>query len=303
MDVLLSWERLLWSCRGLLQPRERYMLTDVRLVRIAGRNSDEIALEDIGDVQRRVIWIDRVFRTSTLIVHSKRGRRPPLVLRHVRKGAQLAALLEFVSGEPRKTWSPESVQAMLAWEPRIDRQYGEAVVGLAAVTVAVFAVAISLHGTTSTVSFSADDAIYPSGVKRDPADINRFMETVVLPWARQALGPLKGGPDGVTCETCHGARPAERGWQMPAVAALPQSDVLLRGWEQYSSRMDAQMRNAIYGYIAEADNQAKAAYMREIVMPGMARLLRRPSYDFTRSYEYNRTQSAFGCYHCHRVAS
>ena len=65
--------------------------------------------------------------------------------------------------------------------------------------------------------------------------------------------------------------------------------------------MDAQMRNAIYGYVAESDNQAKAAYMRENVMPGMARLLRRPAYDFTRPYEYNRTQHALGCYHCHRV--
>jgi hypothetical protein len=65
--------------------------------------------------------------------------------------------------------------------------------------------------------------------------------------------------------------------------------------------MDAQMRNAIYGYLAESDNQAKAAYMREIVVPGMARLLHRPAYDFTRSYEYNRSQHALGCYHCHQV--
>jgi hypothetical protein len=41
--------------------------------------------------------------------------------------------------------------------------------------------------------------------------------------------------------------------------------------------------------------------MRQVVMPGMARLLHRPPYDFTRSYEYNRTRAAFGCYHCHRV--
>ena len=41
--------------------------------------------------------------------------------------------------------------------------------------------------------------------------------------------------------------------------------------------MDAQMRNAIYGYFAESDKQAKAAYMREVVMPGMARLLHRPA--------------------------
>jgi len=88
---------------------------------------------------------------------------------------------------------------------------------------------------------------------------------------------------------------------MPAIAALPEPEVRDRGWERYSTAMDAQMRNAIYGYIAESDKQARAAYMREFVMPGMARLLERPAYDFTKTYEFNRSRHAFGCYHCHRV--
>ena len=88
---------------------------------------------------------------------------------------------------------------------------------------------------------------------------------------------------------------------MPAVSALPLPDVRDRGWETYTTAMDAQMRNAIYGYLAESENQAKAAYMREVVMPGMARILHRPAYDFTQSYEFNRSQGALGCYHCHRV--
>ena len=41
--------------------------------------------------------------------------------------------------------------------------------------------------------------------------------------------------------------------------------------------------------------------MREVVMPGMARLLGRAAYDFTRPYEFNRSHFAFGCYHCHQV--
>jgi hypothetical protein len=85
-------------------------------------------------------------------------------------------------------------------------------------------------------------------------------------------------------------------------AALPLPVVRERGWETYHGGMDAQMRNAIYGYVAESDNQAKAAYMREIVVPGIARLLHRPAYDFTRSYDYNRSRRALGCYHCHRVS-
>lgn len=122
-----------------------------------------------------------------------------------------------------------------------------------------------------------------------------------MPWARAVLGPLKGGSSRVTCETCRGRDPEARQWEMPAVAALPQPDVKNEGWERYSEGMDAQMRNAIYGYLAESEKQHRAGYMREIVMPGMARLLHRPAYDFTRTYAYNRSRLAFGCYHCHRV--
>ena len=88
---------------------------------------------------------------------------------------------------------------------------------------------------------------------------------------------------------------------MPAVAALPETEVRESGWEHYGGRMDAQMRNAIYGYQAESQKQAHAGYIREVVMPGMTQLLHRPAYDFTKPYEYDRSRLAFGCYHCHRV--
>jgi hypothetical protein len=165
----------------------------------------------------------------------------------------------------------------------------------------VFSVAIGVHGKPAGVVYPEDDAIYPGGKKRDRESIARFMETTVLPWAKQALAPIVGGSDLVTCGTCHGIEPDTKAWSMPAVGVLPQPAVADRGWERYGNHMDAQMRNAIYGYLAESDNQSKAAYMREVVMPGMARLLGRPAYDFTRTYEYNRTHFAFGCYHCHRV--
>ena len=212
MEVPLPWERLLWSGRPALHPvwayvrGVRYFVTDFRLVRVDRGGSDELALHDIGEINRIQSRLDRLAGTSTIEV-----------------------------------------------QPR-DR-----------------------------------DAIV------------RFMNTDVMPWARATLGPLKGGPDRVTCATCHGRDAESRDWRMPAVAALPQPDVRDGGWEIYSSGMDAQMRNAIYGYLAESDKQAKAAYMRETVMPGMSRLLHRPAYDFTRSYAYNRSRLAFGCYHCHRV--
>lgn len=303
MDLPLPWERLLWSQRAPLSPWERYALTDFRVMRVAGRHSDEIALEDIAEVRQTRSWIDRRLGTATLTVLARDDRRPPLVLPHVPRGVQLAALLSLAAAEPQLSWDAGSIAAVLSWEPRVRiAGYREAVFSVVALASVVLLIGISLRGNTPSVSYPIDDAIYPGGVKRDRASIERFMTSDVLPWAQQVLAPLKGGAAFVTCETCHGprARAADL-WRMPGVARLPQPDVAMRGWEVYGGGMDAQMRNAIYGYIAESDNQSRAAYMREVVMPGMARLLHRPAYDFTRSYEYNRTHFAFGCYHCHQV--
>jgi hypothetical protein len=307
VTVPLPWERLLWSRRPPLRPWERHALTDFRLVRVAGGHSDEIALADIADVQQRQSWVDRRLHTSTIIVHARGGRRPPLVLPHVSRGAQLAALLILVSADTQASWDRATVRAALAWDPRPRvAGYREAVLSVVSLVAIVVVVALGLQGlqgNTAAILYPADDAIAPGGVKRDREAIVRFMEAEVMPWARSVLGPLKGGPDAVSCDTCHGSDPGRlREWRMPAVMTLPKPDVTASGWERYGGRMDAQMRNAIYGYVAESDNQTRAAYMREVVMPGMARLLRRPVYDFTRSYEYNRSHFAFGCYHCHRVS-
>jgi hypothetical protein len=303
--VLLPWERLLWSRRPwhararLLG--ERYCLTDFRVLRLTRDAVSEIALDDISDIQRTESRVERLVGTSTIAVYA-RNRGEPLLLRSVRRGPQLAAMLELLAGDPQAPRDAAGVQAALAWEPRqASFNLRSALGGVAAVLAAIFAVAIGLHGKTVTATFADDDAIAPNGAKRNQADIIRFMETDVMPWARATLGRLKGGPDRISCDTCHGSRAAAGLWTMPGVSVLPLPDVRSRGWEVYTSTMDAQMRNAIYGYLAESDNQTKAAYMREVVVPGMARLLHRPAYDFTRSYEYNRSRGALGCYHCHQV--
>jgi hypothetical protein len=281
---------------------ERYLLTDFRLLRVTRRGVEEITLDDVADIQRTESTVDRILGTSTIVVHPRQRGASPIVMAAVRRGAPLAALLELLAGDPRALREPDAIRCALAWEPRTPAfALREAIAGLIAILTLTFAVAIGLHGKTTAITYPADDAITPAGEKRSYADIVQFMEAEVMPWARETFGRLKGGADRVTCETCHGAQGLARGWQMPAVAALPQPLVRDRGWETYTTRMDAQMRNAIYGYVAESDNQTKAAYMREVVMPGMARLLRRPAYDFTRPYEYNRTQHALGCYHCHKV--
>lgn len=301
MEVPLPWERLLWSRRAIWPPGARYALTDFRLVRVDGPRSAELALHDIADVRRTRSRIDRLAGTSTITVHPRDRRRPPFVLRHIRRGAALAALLDLAAADPHASLDPESVRAALSWEPPARRGPRQALAAVATVIVAVGAIAIGSGRTSASIAYPPDDAIYPEGRKRSREAIVAFMETSVMPWAREALAPIVGGSDNVTCGTCHGPNPDTRGWQMPAVVALPEPHFQLLGWERYSAGMDAQMRNAIYGYLAESDKQAKAAYMRKVVMPGMARLLHRPPYDFTRTYDYNRSHFAFGCYHCHRV--
>jgi cytochrome c553 len=308
VNVPLPWERLLWSGRPgrpLWPPRRRvrYYLTDFRLVRVAGPAAAEIVLPDIADVSCRVSPLDRLFRTWTIEVAGRVGAfgepPPPLVLHGVRNGPHVAALIELVSGEPRARLDPAGLAALMAWRPPArPRSPREAIAAFILVAIAVFAVAIGLHGTSGAIAFPGDDAIYPGGVKRDR---DAIMRDEVMPWARGALGPVVHGVDRVRCETCHGRDAEAHEWRMPGVAALPQPEVTGLGWERYSGGMDAQMRNAIYGYLAESDKQATAAYMREVVMPGMARLLHRPPYDFTRAYDFNRQRAAFGCYHCHKV--
>jgi hypothetical protein len=313
VKVPLPWERLLWSGRPTLflphlhLGRERYALTDMRIVRLSARRADELATCDVGEVHCTQSPLERVLGVSTIEIlpRDRRHERPALVLRGVRRASQLAALIDLLAADPRARANPEAVHAALAvmtWEPRL-RTAGtrESLSGIAVVAAAIFLVVAGLHGTNAPITYPADDAIYPGGQKKSREEIVRFMQKRVMPWARQALAPIAGDSAHVTCNTCHGLHPEANDWRMPAVAALPRPAVREAGWENYGGTMDAQMRNAIYGYVAESDKLSRAAYMREVVMPGMARLLGRPAYDFTQPYAFNRSHFTFGCYHCHQV--
>ena len=76
-------------------------------------------------------------------------------------------------------------------------------------------VVAGLHGTNVPIAYPSDDAIYPNGQKKTREEIVRFMQTRVMPWARQALAPIAGGSSRVTCNTCHGLHPEASGWHMP----------------------------------------------------------------------------------------
>ena len=247
---------------------------------------------------------------STLAVHSRHSRRgatTTFVLAGIRRATPLAALLELLAGDPRASVDADALRTALAWTPRPPAgDFRGAIGSVIAMVLMIVAAAtlVSLPGGAAPIALAADDAIAPNGEPRSRAEIVSFMEREVMPWAREALGRLKGGRDRVTCDTCHGPHPEAHHWTMPAVPALPRLDLRERGWEIYNTgaaSLDAQMRNAIYGYVADSKKQSRAAYMREVVVPGMARLLHRPAYDFTKPYNYNRSRHAFGCYHCHRV--
>lgn len=313
MNVPLPWERLLWSGRPtLLLPhlhvrRERYLLTDMRIVRLSADGAGEMATCDIAEVHRTQSSLERVLGVSTIEIRprARRDARPSLILRGVRRATQLASLIDLLASDPRARINPQAVSAasaVMTWEPRLQTAgTRRSLSGIAIVALALFMIVAGLHGTNTPITYPTDDAIYPSGRKKDREDIVRFMEARVMPWARQALAPIAGGPEYVTCNTCHGAQPEANGWHMPAVAALPRPAFREAGWENYGGTMDAQLRNAIYGYVAASDKLNTAAYMREVVMPGMARLLGRPAYDFTQPYAFNRSHFTFGCYHCHQV--
>src|SRR4051794_13544611 len=149
VEIPLPWERLLWSGRPAFafSTGERYILTDVRLVRLAGAHIDELLVHDIGDIHHAQSRPGRMLGLSTVTVHSRNRWRAPIVLSGVRRGPQLAALLEWLPGEPRPTLDAKAVAAAMAWNPRTThRAAAETISGVALVLAAVFGVAIGLHG-------------------------------------------------------------------------------------------------------------------------------------------------------------
>jgi hypothetical protein len=294
------WERVLWRYRRRVGSwtRASYALTDLRLV-VERRAADELPLSDVASVHLARTWIDRLTGRCTLLVRGAGDRRLAL------EGLTLAAALELVllllARDGCDCRLDPSVLPLAVEDPRRPARALRTTLAAAALVVSVALVAIRLHGSELPITYPPNDAIVPGGVKRDRAAVERFMEREVMPFAREALGPLVGGADRVKCETCHGEDGRRRGWRMPGVSELPLPRVRTGGLELYGQPADPQVRNAVYADLAQDDRQATAGYMRQVVMPGMARLLGRPAYDFTRSYRYNRQQFALGCYHCHRV--
>ena len=308
----LPWEQVLWSSApafplSLSRPGTQYAFTDFRLV-VKGKHRivDELALDDIDSVCLTQAWWQWVAGTSTVRVFSRRSGSA-LELANIHHGPELALVLqlratELFADDARALDAGFFQSALGPGATSILRPHQ----GLMFATMVVFALLLGIVGLARNSSlppvvYAPDDPVAPHGSRRSNEEIAAFMEQEVMPFARQALGPLVGGADNVTCETCHGSDARQRRWRMPGVRALPEPELRLAGLERARSWLDPQIRNAVYGYLAEEDKQSVAAYMRQVVMPGMARLMHRPAYDFAQSYGYNRSRAAVGCYHCHLV--
>ncbi|HUP39522.1 MAG TPA: hypothetical protein VM115_05350 [Vicinamibacterales bacterium] len=308
----LPWEQVLWSASPAFPVRlwrtgTEYAFTNFRLVvRRNDRTIAELALDDIESVGLTQTWLQRASGTSTVHAFSKRDGSV-LRLTDIHHGPQLALVLQLrvteLFGDDTKSLDAEFFRRALApgAPPILRPRYGLAVAATLAVALLFGFVGLAPHSSLPPVAYAFDDSIVPHGSRRSTEEIVSFMERDVMPFARQALGPVVGGADKVTCETCHGADARQRNWQMPGVRALPEPELRLAGLERARRWVDPQMRNAVYGYLAGEDKQSVASYMRQVVMPGMAKLMHRPAYDFSQSFGFNRSRAAVGCYHCHLV--
>ncbi|MBI1874599.1 MAG: hypothetical protein HYS05_12055 [Acidobacteria bacterium] len=306
---MFPWEELIWRGRpGPFGPAgargARYTLTDFRLV-VSGPSQPgtELAFDAIQIIEWQRSRPQRMFGRADLLLRGSLAREP-IVLADIPRRACLLLVEQVLACNPAAWVEPGLEDAFMGkLEARVPSALPQPQMALVPplVMLTMLLIAISLKGNDFSIAYPADDAIAPGGHKRPTAEIIAFMESDVMPFARTALGPVVGGPDRVYCETCHGRDGRARDWAMPGVSALPEPHVRSAGLERRPDKADAWVRNAIYADLAEDDNQPTARYMRNVVMPGMARLLHRPPYDFTKSYRENRSRLAFGCYHCHRV--
>lgn len=291
----LPFEQLRWRTR-------RFALSDFRFVVLNGSAVvREIAIYDVASVDVEPSLLERLTTIGTLVLRSSRHGDPEVRLTRVRAVRRQALKLDLLIAEARGLPPSDGVVALplsSIWPVPVSFRLHAILAGPVIVLLTLVAIGIGLSGHTVPVDYPDDDAVRPAGVRKPQAEIAAFMEQQVMPWARDALAPVVGRSR-VTCATCHGVDAEVRAWAMPAVRALPEPDV--RAMDGAGS--DAEMRNALHGYLAEGDNQAVAAYMRGVIVPGMAALLRRPAYDFAQTYEYNRSRAAFGCYHCHQVSN
>ena len=213
----MPWERVLWTARPWPRRGSLYVLTDLRFVACDGNGEEGFPLDEIVELDvRPPTLLERVLQRRSVIL-TRRARSGPSLGTEQLSRRQFLALVQQLVGrqEVELTINPALVEEVVRSAAPVP------IKPIAAGAVAVFAVAIvaaQIKGAEPAIAYPAHDAIYPGGVKRDAAEIVRFMEQAVMPWARRTLGPVVGGADRVTCATCHGVDGDARRWAMPGVS-------------------------------------------------------------------------------------
>ena len=198
---------------------------------------------------------------------------------------------------------PVSIEQLLAQD---ERRVQRALSIAAAALILAAALAAALHIVSQRerevqpVYAENDPIYYPDGTRKPFLSIKAYMQASVMPFAKEALGPVVGD-ENVRCETCHGENPEARQYRMPAVSALPNSRRPGKAAQRSAASTDLQIHNAIVGHAHDFENAPIAEQMRRVVLPGMAKLLNRPVYDRSKTYQFNKANAAFGCYHCHQL--
>lgn len=198
---------------------------------------------------------------------------------------------------------PVSVEQLLAQD---ERRVQRALSIAAAALILAAALAAALHTSSQRehavhpVYAENDPIYYPDGTRKPFLSVKAYMQARVMPFAKEALGPVVGD-ENVRCETCHGENPEARRYRMPAVSALPNSRRPGKSAQRSAASTDQQIHNAIVGHAHDFENALIAEQMRRVVLPGMAKLLNRPVYDRSKTYRFNKANVAFGCYHCHQL--
>ena len=210
------------------------------------------------------------------------GRRP--ARRAARGAARSAGRRAACIAAGRATRSASA----LAWEPHVAlrRRARSDLAALAVVVVAVFgdcgiecAGGTALSSPTRRTIRSA-----PNGDKRSRAEISALHGS-----RRDAVGARGARTDQGRRGPRHVRDMPRRARRRAAVADAGVAGAAAAGCQRrrmgtlQRARWTRRCATRSTATLAESDKQAAAAYMREVVMPGMARLLHRPAYDFTRS--------------------
>src|SRR5258706_4002391 len=204
----LPWEQVRWRSR-------RCAISDFRLVVLRrGAVAGEMALHDIASIEVQASPIARVTGVGTIVVRSRRAGDAPLKIPRVVLARRTALTLNLLVADVRGVPPDESVAALplpSIWRVPSTMRLQAALVGPSILLLMVVAILIGLSTHDVQVAIAADDPIRPHGMKRSRAEIDQFMESEVMPFARHALEPVVGRGN-VTCLTCHGKDAEARGW-------------------------------------------------------------------------------------------